>query len=185
MPDKLWVAATAAAAGAAYLYYTRRSTAPVVSVTYWGGRGLCEPLRCILAAAGVEFTDVTLKADTGAAELGKLRAAGKLQFDQLPLVQVDDLNLVQTRATATYLGARFGLLPTSPAEVYLVESVYGSSQDARMPMVGLPFAQYPEPPTAADFEKKLAELHGPKGLIGRYATKWEAMLGDGPFFLGR
>ena len=121
-------------------------------------------------------------------------------LQQLPLVEIDGLNLVQSKATANYLGARLGLLPTSPAEAYLVECVYGSSQDARMPMVGLPFAPYPDAPTAADYEKKLADMRGASGLLGRHVPKWEAMLRkrtvggrssdeertsfDGPFVLG-
>ena len=177
--------AAAAAAAASYLYLSRRAKATEVRVTYWGGRGLCEPLRCILAAAGVEFMDVFLTAETGRDELARLRSAGKLQFDQLPLVEIDGLNLVQTRATANYLGARFGLLPGSPRQAYLVECVYGSSQDARGPMVGLPFAQYPKAPTDADFEKRLSDMRGSTGLLGRHAPKWEAMLTDaGPFLLG-
>lgn len=180
------VGAAAAAAAAAAYYYLSHNATPDVRVTYWGGRGLCEPLRCILAVAGVEFTDVFLTAETGREELAKLRSAGKLQFDQLPLVEVDGLNLVQTRATANYLGARFGLLPRSPRQAYLVECVYGSSQDARSPMVGLPFAQYPKAePTQADFEKRLSDMRGGTGLLGRHAPKWEAMLSDaGPFILG-
>ena len=56
-----------------------------------------------------------------------------------------------------------------------------------MPMVGLPFAQYPSPPTKDDFDKRLADMRGYNGLIGRHAVKWEAMLADnggGPFVLG-
>jgi glutathione S-transferase len=53
-------------------------------------------------------------------------------------------------------------------------------------MVGFPFADYPSAPTPATYERVLAECRGPRGLIGRYAVKWEAMLqqSDGPFFLG-
>lgn len=157
-----------------------------VRVTYWAGRGRCEPLRCIIAAAGCTFTNVFFDAETGKEELDKLRASGKLAYDQLPLIEMDGLNLVQTSATATYLGRRFDLLPTDPAKAYRAESIYASSQDARGCLLSFPFSAYPSPPGEAEMQRVMNEMKGPKGLIGRYVPKWECMLSDGggPFFLG-
>ena len=52
-------------------------------VTYWPGWGRCEPLRCILAAAGVPFTNNFLTAESGRSKLESLRTAGMLQYDQV------------------------------------------------------------------------------------------------------
>jgi len=167
----------------------RRLRPPVgsVTVTYWAGRGRCEPLRCILAAGGVSFQQRFLTAATGKEELAKLRAAGTLAYDQVPLVQIDGLDLVQGVATANYLGTRLGLLPADVRESFLVQHVYASSQDARAVLVGFPFADYPNAPSKATIERVLRDCQGAKGLIGRYLPKWESMLeaSGGPFFLGR
>jgi len=44
-------------------------------------------------------------------DLAKWRATGKLAFNQLPLLQIDGLDLVQTTATARYVAGKGGLLP--------------------------------------------------------------------------
>lgn len=185
------VAFTAGAAVAAALVYVRarRRTgrpAGLVRVTYWAGRGRCEPLRCILAAGGLEFEQVFLTEATGKAELTKLRDAGKLGFDQLPLVEIDGLSLVQQTPTANYLAARLDLLPADFKASYDAQGIYASSQDARGPLMSYPFKELPNPPGDKARELVRAEVHGPKGLFGRYAPKWEAILSSssGPFFLG-
>eukprot|EP00966_Prymnesium_polylepis_P213377 4941807-Prymnesium_polylepis.1 len=67
----------------------RRGPSGLVRVTYWAGRGRCEPLRCILAAGGLEFTQRFLTEATGKQQLATLRASGMLQYDQVPLVEID------------------------------------------------------------------------------------------------
>ena len=142
-------------------------TAGLVRVTYWAGRGRCEPLRCILAAAGVLVEQRFLDKSSGKAQLARLREEGVLAYDQVPLVEIDGLCLVQGAATAGYLGRRFGLLSTDPREAYTVEQVYAASQDARACLLTFPFADYPEAPTAATIARVLSECKGPKGLLGR------------------
>jgi hypothetical protein len=149
-------------------------------VTYWRGRGRVEPLRCILAAAGVEFENVFL---TRKEDLQELRASGKLEYDQVPLVEIDGLNLVQGLPTAYYLAQKSGLLPSSPVELYLVGQIYVAAQDARAPFLQYPFNNLPDPPS---LEKVLAAAEqSPKGLVQRYCPKWETQLAktNGPFFL--
>eukprot|EP00316_Scyphosphaera_apsteinii_P010115 CAMPEP_0119312960 /NCGR_PEP_ID=MMETSP1333-20130426/27388_1 /TAXON_ID=418940 /ORGANISM="Scyphosphaera apsteinii, Strain RCC1455" /LENGTH=250 /DNA_ID=CAMNT_0007317669 /DNA_START=23 /DNA_END=775 /DNA_ORIENTATION=+ len=160
--------------------------AETVRVTYWPGWGRCEPLRCILAAAGVPFTNNFLTAESGRSELESLRTAGILQWDQVPLVEMDGRNLVQVNAVANYLGTRCGLLPSDAGDSYLVQGVWASCQDARAALLGFPFSAYPAPPSKAQFDSTRRGIMGEKGLVGRYTPKWENMLAtsDGPFFLG-
>ena len=164
----------------------RRGPSGLVRVTYWAGRGRCEPLRCILAAGGLDFTQRFFTEATGKQQLATLRASGMLQYDQVPLVEIDGLALVQGTATANYLGTRLGLMPSNARDAYTVQHVYAAAQDARACLLGFPFADYPNEPGQATFDRVLAECQGPKGLLGRFAPKWEAMLegSGGPFFLG-
>lgn len=101
-------------------------------------------------------------------------------------VEIDGLKLVQTMPTAVYLGSTLGLLSDDPADSYVAQHIYASSQDARGPLLSLPFGDYPNPPSQATKDNRLAECKGGKGLIGRFAVKWEKMLAasGGPFFLG-
>ena len=73
-------------------------------------------MRCILAIGGCKFENVFLK---GPADLADLRAAGKLAYDQVPLVEIDGLNLVQGAPTATYLAQKFNLWPKEPKEQFV------------------------------------------------------------------
>ena len=75
----------------------RPNNAGGVRVTYWRGRGRCEPLRCILAISGTAFENVYLSQKS---DRDELVASGKLAYDQVPLVEVDGLNLVQATPTA-------------------------------------------------------------------------------------
>ena len=155
-------------------------------VTYWAGRGRCEPLRCILAAANILHIDNFLTLETGRSTLFDLRAAGILAYDQVPLVEFEGRNLVQAASAARFLGRRLGMLPSDPDDAYLVESIWDSVNDARAPLVSFPFMAYPQAPGVTEKEQTLAMLAGPKGLVGRYAGKWEHLLTArvGPYFLG-
>jgi len=67
-----------------------------------------------------------------------LRKAGCLQFEQVPLVQIDGLNLIQSGAIVRYLGNRFGLYGDDDdfQQKYNIDSIYESTKDARTPLLG-------------------------------------------------
>ena len=145
-------------------------------VTYWAGRGRCEPLRMILAAGGVLMEHNVLTAVDGAQALRALRESGKLAYDQVPLVEIDGLNLVQGTPTAQYIAQRCALWPSTPESQYRAGAVFAAAQDARAPLVSYPFH--------GDLNRLLADLSSPRGLWGRYAVKWEAMLAEQKFLAG-
>lgn len=152
----------------------------VIRVTYWAGRGRVEPLRCIIAAGGDTCENVFLQ---DKAEMAALIATGKLTYDQVPLVEADGLCLSQGFPTALYLGSKYTLWPVEPASQYVVGHVCAAVADARSPLLSFPFH--------LDTAKALEACEAPKGLLGRYAPKWAALLEkacghtDGAvFFLG-
>ena len=71
---------------------------------YWAGRGRAETVRLMMAATGVAWTDAPYLSQ--AADLDALRQSGQLAFNQVPLLQLDGLNLVQSGATVRYLARR-------------------------------------------------------------------------------
>uniref|UniRef100_A0A8C8S8Q2 glutathione transferase n=1 Tax=Pelusios castaneus TaxID=367368 RepID=A0A8C8S8Q2_9SAUR len=75
-------------------------------LTYFNGRGRMESIRWLLAAAGVEFEEEFLETR---AQYQKLIKDGALLFEQVPLVEIDGMKLVQTRAILNYLAAKYKL----------------------------------------------------------------------------
>ncbi|CAO2607739.1 Glutathione S-transferase alpha-3 [Lemmus lemmus] len=73
---------------------------------YFDGRGRMESIRWLLAAAGVEFVEKFLKTRD---DLERLRNDGSLMFQQVPMVEIDGMKLVQTRAILNYIASKYNL----------------------------------------------------------------------------
>ncbi|EGW04470.1 Glutathione S-transferase A6 [Cricetulus griseus] len=73
---------------------------------YFDGGGRMEPVRWLLAAAGVEFEEKFLKTRD---DLARLRNDGSLMFQQVPMVEIDGMKLVQTRAILNYIASKYNL----------------------------------------------------------------------------
>ncbi|XP_075058590.1 glutathione S-transferase 3-like isoform X1 [Mixophyes fleayi] len=73
---------------------------------YFNGRGRMECVRWLLSAAGVAFEEQFY--DTKE-EFEKLLKSGDLMFQQVPMVEIDGLKLVQTRAILNYIAGKYNL----------------------------------------------------------------------------
>ncbi|NXN99154.1 GSTA2 transferase, partial [Rhinopomastus cyanomelas] len=73
---------------------------------YANGRGKMESIRWLLAAAGVEFEEQFIEKKE---DLEKLRNGGDLMFQQVPMVEIDGMKMVQTRAILSYIAAKYNL----------------------------------------------------------------------------
>lgn len=65
-----------------------------------------ESVRWLLAAAGVEFEEEYLE---NREQFEKLIHDGVLLFDQVPLVEIDGLKIMQTRAILNYIASKYNL----------------------------------------------------------------------------
>jgi glutathione S-transferase len=79
----------------------------MVTLRYFDCRGRAQPLRYLLADAGVEFQDLLVRWDPSWFEAKEDPAVGG-PFGVLPLLQWDDLVLGETLAIAGYLARRLG-----------------------------------------------------------------------------
>eukprot|EP00613_Pedinella_sp_CCMP2098_P018910 CAMPEP_0171760510 /NCGR_PEP_ID=MMETSP0991-20121206/47512_1 /TAXON_ID=483369 /ORGANISM="non described non described, Strain CCMP2098" /LENGTH=235 /DNA_ID=CAMNT_0012363613 /DNA_START=14 /DNA_END=721 /DNA_ORIENTATION=+ len=131
-------------------------------LTYFHGWGLAEQVRWVMAAGGVPFENVCLSTHK---EFTDLRDEGKLLFGQLPLLEIDGLQLVQSQAMVRYVAAKAGLAGESPTEVAFVDMVAEGVRDARGKVVGYPFAQ--------DLDAHLASL---PAVIEKYFPRFESIL---------
>ncbi|XP_037988685.1 glutathione S-transferase-like [Motacilla alba alba] len=85
---------------------------------YFNGRGRMEPIRWLLAAAGVEFEESYLEKKE---DLTKLQKDGSLLFQQVPMVEIDGMKLVQTRAICNYIATKYNLYGKDVKERALID----------------------------------------------------------------
>uniref|UniRef100_A0A8B9PUQ7 glutathione transferase n=1 Tax=Apteryx owenii TaxID=8824 RepID=A0A8B9PUQ7_APTOW len=85
---------------------------------YFNGRGRMESIRWLLAAAGVEFDECFLETRD---DLLKLQKSGTLLFQQVPMVEIDGMKMVQTRAIGNYIAAKYNLYGKDLKERALID----------------------------------------------------------------
>ncbi|XP_015270068.1 PREDICTED: glutathione S-transferase-like isoform X2 [Gekko japonicus] len=85
---------------------------------YANGRGRMESIRWLLAAAGVEFEEVFLETKE---DFEKLRSGKYLLFQQVPMVEIDGMKIVQTRAILSYIAAKHNLYGKDLNEKTLID----------------------------------------------------------------
>ena len=105
-----------------------------VRVTYWNGRGLAEPTRLLLSAGNIKFRDRFMIKPS---DLEDVRRENNLLYNQLPLVEIDNMELVQSGAQIRYIARRCGMYGDSDSERYIIDLIYEGTKDARSP-----FGQY-------------------------------------------
>ncbi|XP_057622451.1 glutathione S-transferase alpha-2-like isoform X1 [Chionomys nivalis] len=85
---------------------------------YWDARGRMECIRWLLAAAGVEFEEKFIETP---ADMEKLIKDGSLMFQQVPMVEIDGMKLVQTRAILNYIATKYDLYGKDAKERALID----------------------------------------------------------------
>ncbi|XP_054554126.1 glutathione S-transferase A2-like [Talpa occidentalis] len=88
---------------------------------YFNARGKMECIRWLLAAAGVEFEEKFIETP---AHLENLKTDGSLLFQQVPMVEIDGMKLVQTRAILNYIATKYNLYGKDIKERALID-MYG------------------------------------------------------------
>ncbi|TDH01168.1 hypothetical protein EPR50_G00177690 [Perca flavescens] len=77
-----------------------------VMLHYFNGRGKMESIRWLLTVAEVEFDEIYL---TTREQYEKLLSDGALMFQQVPMVEIDGMKLVQTKAILNYIAEKYNL----------------------------------------------------------------------------
>ncbi|KAK9411310.1 glutathione S-transferase 3-like [Crotalus adamanteus] len=134
-----------------------------------------ESVRWLLAAAGVEFEEVFLETRE---HYLKLRDGGYLLFDQVPLVEMDGLKLVQTKAILNYIAGKYNLLGEDLKERAQIDMYAEGTMDLMGLVLCYPFSspEQKEKQLAAFIEKavtrylpvyeKALEHHKQEFLVG-------------------
>jgi glutathione S-transferase len=108
----------------------------------------------MLAATDIAF--VNLAIDTPE-ELAAFRASGKLPFDQMPLLEIDGLNLSQSSAMIRYLARRGGLYGRNDRDAMWCDMVAGVAADFAETAIQAPFKPS-EAVAVADMEARFAKF---------------------------
>ncbi|XP_053459079.1 glutathione S-transferase alpha I-like [Nycticebus coucang] len=152
---------------------------------YFNGRGRMESIRWLLAAAGVEFEEIYMKS---AEDLDKLRNDGSLMFQQVPMVEIDGMKLVQTRAILNYIASKHNLYGKDIKERALIDMYTEGVADLYEMVLLFPLC----PPDGRDanlasikekttnryfpaFEKVL-KSHGQDYMVGNRLSKADVLL---------
>ncbi|KAM7171797.1 glutathione S-transferase 3-like [Macrochelys suwanniensis] len=103
---------------------------------YLNGRGRMESIRWLLAAAGVEFEELFLETRE---QYEKLLQDGYLLFQQLPLVEIDGMKMVQTRAILSYIAAKYNLYGKDLKERAMIDMYVEGTTDLMLLILPWPF----------------------------------------------
>ncbi|XP_006056836.4 glutathione S-transferase A2 isoform X1 [Bubalus bubalis] len=132
---------------------------------YFNGRGRMECIRWLLAAAGVEFEEKFIEQPE---DLDKLRNDGSLMFQQVPMVEIDGIKLVQTRAILNYVATKYNLYGKDMKERALIDMYSEGVADLGEMIMLLPLC----PPDQKD--AKVAQIK--ERTTNRYFPAFEKVL---------
>ncbi|XP_068926702.1 glutathione S-transferase-like [Petaurus breviceps papuanus] len=104
---------------------------------YFDGRGRMESVRWLLAAAGVEYEEVLFKT---AEEFENLIKGGNLMYQQVPMVEMDGMYMVQTRAILKYIAAKYDLYGKDLKERALIDMYVEGMRDLNDMIMFFPFS---------------------------------------------
>ncbi|XP_073445268.1 glutathione S-transferase 3-like isoform X1 [Dendrobates tinctorius] len=93
---------------------------------YFCGRGRAEAIRWLLATAGVEFEEKFYRTKE---EYNKLLASGDLMFGQIPMLEIDGLKLVQTKAILNYIAGKYNLFGSDLKERAYIDMYVDGATD--------------------------------------------------------
>eukprot|EP01039_Chlorochromonas_danica_P007126 gene7126-7879_t len=102
---------------------------------YFAGRGLADQLRWLLAAGNTSFTQKIISQRMHFERM----ARRQLPFGQLPLLQIDGLELVQCQACLRYLARRAHIAGRTPEEVLKCDMIAEAIRDLLALLTTAPF----------------------------------------------
>ncbi|XP_053237015.1 glutathione S-transferase-like isoform X1 [Podarcis raffonei] len=152
---------------------------------YINGRGRMETIRWLLAAAGVEFEEQFIESNE---DLEKLRKDGVLLFQQAPMVEIDGMKMVQTRAILNYIASKYNLYGKDVKQRALIDMYCEGTMDLYELMLMLPirpadtrekeFANIVEKATTRYFPafEKVLKDHRQNFLVGNQLSKADIQL---------
>lgn len=134
----------------------------MVKLHYFKGRGRAETTRWMLAVNRIDFRNIAIETPDA---LAALRATGKLPFDQMPLLELDGLNLSQSSAMIRYLARRGDLYGDDDSEALWCDMIAGAVAD------------FAETAIQAAFQPSIeTAMDGMRARFAKFGPRFEARL---------
>ena len=115
---------------------TVRMTDP--TLTYFDARGVVEPTRLLLAAAGVSYEDKRYKVDMttkppSAPEFNADKESGALaaNMGRAPILEVDGAQIGQSHAIARFLARKYSMMGSTDIEAAQIDTIYEHVRDIK------------------------------------------------------
>lgn len=145
----------------------------IAKLHYFKGRGRAETTRWMLAINNVDFINVSLENHN---DFETLKSTDNLPFNQLPLLELDGLNLSQSSAMVSFLARKGDFYGDTDEDAVLCDMVVGAVGDFNIPAMQFPFK--------ADEQNASSDLDASLTKFGKH---FETVLkrNDGDFVLGQ
>ncbi|XP_077343912.1 glutathione S-transferase 3-like [Lithobates pipiens] len=141
---------------------------------YFNGRGKMESIRWALAAVGVEFEE---KLYDKKEEYEKLVKSGDLLFQQVPMVEMDGLKLVQSKAILSYIAGKYNIYGKDLKERLFIDMYTEGTADLMGLTMSLYFMAEAEQQKQRDLVKQKA--------LNRYFPVYEKALENQEYLVGK
>ncbi|XP_034538598.1 glutathione S-transferase-like [Notolabrus celidotus] len=109
-----------------------------VVLHYFNGRGKMESIRWLLTVAEVDFVEVYL---TKREQYLELLSDGSLMFQQVPMVEIDGMKLIQTKAILNYIAEKYNLHGKDIKDRVKINMYSEGLMDLMEMIMTLPFSQ--------------------------------------------
>ena len=103
---------------------------------YFAGRGVADQVRWLMSYSGIKWTQRVVATRDSFSQLVESR---QLPFGQVPMLQIDRMELVQTQAIIRYLAGRGNLLPKDAADHVKCDMLAESLRDLIDVLTAAPF----------------------------------------------
>ncbi|XP_077343910.1 glutathione S-transferase 3-like [Lithobates pipiens] len=140
---------------------------------YFNGRGRAECIRWLLATAGVKFTEDFI--DTKE-QYDQLLKAGDLMFQQIPMLEIDGMKIISTKAIQNYIAGKYNLYGKDLKERALIDMYVDGNSDLMTLMLSMPFQKEEEKQKQRDLIKQRA--------LNRYFPVFEKALENKKYLVG-
>jgi glutathione S-transferase len=115
--------------------FEKPSIRHTATLYYFAGRGVADQIRWMLAATEVSFTQKIINQRS---QLQKM-AERQLPFGQLPLLQIDEIEMVQSQAIIRYLARRGNLIGRDEEDLLTCDMIAEAVRDLLGLVVAAPF----------------------------------------------
>ena len=148
---------------------------PKYTLHYFAGNGRAAIARAILSFAKADWTNVLIKKE----DWPKIKKSGSCEFEQVPVLEVDEKKYSESYAINLYLAEVFKLMGKDPEEDYQIRNVLFAFEDYMIPIGKAIFS----PDESKKDELKKAAEEKLKFFVGKFEKKY-VDLGKGKYFLG-